>query len=86
VLDGRLRSRGHGGELARDAPGAQRARRDPATLRVTDAMLPGVVSPPGKWWSTAGEEGAVANLLSPSAWSPWGQPAYNDTFVVISAA
>ncbi|WP_161988316.1 hypothetical protein [Elioraea sp. Yellowstone] len=49
-------------------------------------MLPGVVSPPGKWWSTAGEEGAVANLLSPSAWSPWGQPAYNDTFVVISAA
>lgn len=58
----------------------------PATLHVTDAMLPGVVALPGKWWSTAGEEGAVANLLSPSSWSPWGQPAYNDTFVVVSAA
>jgi anaerobic selenocysteine-containing dehydrogenase len=57
----------------------------PATLHVTDAMLPGVVALPGKWWSTAGEEGAVANLLSPSSWSPWGQPAYNDTFVAVSA-
>lgn len=57
----------------------------PATLHVTDATLPGVVALPGKWWSTAGEDGPVANLLSPSSWSPWGQPAYNDTFVTVSA-
>ena len=29
------------------------------------------------------EEGAVANLLSPSEWSPGGEPAYNDTFVEV---
>jgi anaerobic selenocysteine-containing dehydrogenase len=55
----------------------------PATLRVSDAVLPGVVSLPGKWWSPPEEEGAVANLLSPSAWSPGGQPAYNDIFVEV---
>ena len=29
---------------------------------------------------------AVANLLAPSAWSPGGQPAYNDTRVMVTAA
>lgn len=73
--------------LVDGAPVALRNERAaiPATLHVTDEMLPGVVALPGKWWSTAGEEGAVANLLSPSSWSPWGQPAYNDIFVAVSA-
>lgn len=52
-------------------------------LRVTDSVHPGVVSLPGKWWSVPGETGAVANLLTPSAWSPGGQPAYNETFVEV---
>jgi anaerobic selenocysteine-containing dehydrogenase len=57
----------------------------PAMLRVTDAVAPGVVALPGKWWSLPEEDGAVANLLSPSAWSPGGQPAYNDIFVEVVA-
>jgi anaerobic selenocysteine-containing dehydrogenase len=58
----------------------------PATLRVTDRVLPGVVALPGKWWSLPEEDGAVANLLSPSRWSPGGQPAYNETFVEVIGA
>ncbi len=54
-----------------------------AALRVGDTVLAGVVALPGKWWSQPGEEGAVGNLLSPSAWSPGGQPAFNDTFVEV---
>jgi anaerobic selenocysteine-containing dehydrogenase len=54
-----------------------------ATLRVSDAVAPGVVSLPGKWWSLPEEAGAAANLLGPSSWSPGGQPAYNDTFVEV---
>lgn len=54
-----------------------------ATLHVTDAVAPGVVALPGKWWTLPEEDDAVANLLSPSAWSPGGQPAYNDTFVEV---
>jgi anaerobic selenocysteine-containing dehydrogenase len=57
-----------------------------ATLRVTDAVIPGVVSLPGKWWGVPERPGAVANVLSPSAWSPGGQPAFNDTFVEVVGA
>jgi anaerobic selenocysteine-containing dehydrogenase len=57
-----------------------------AQLKVTDAVRPGVVSLPGKWWGEPAETAAVANLLTPSTWSPGGQPAYNDTFVVVSEA
>lgn len=32
------------------------------------------------------ETGAVANFLSPSAWSPGGQPANSDIFVYIAPA
>lgn len=39
----------------------------------------------GKWWDDAGE-GAVSNVLSPSAWSPSGQPNFNETFVLVDAA
>jgi anaerobic selenocysteine-containing dehydrogenase len=57
-----------------------------AWLRVTPDVCPGVVALPGKWWRQPVETGAVANLLTPSAWSPGGQPAYNDTFVSVVAA
>lgn len=54
-------------------------------LRVTADTRPGVVCLPGKWWSVPLETGALANTLSPSTWSPGGQPAYNETFVEVSA-
>jgi anaerobic selenocysteine-containing dehydrogenase len=57
-----------------------------AWLRVTADVRPGVVALPGKWWGQPEETGAVANLLTPSLWSPGGQPAYNDTFVQVTAA
>lgn len=52
-------------------------------LRVTEEVRPGIVVLPGKWWSKPDETSAVSNLLTPSAWSPGGQPAYNDTFVLV---
>ena len=57
-----------------------------AALQITDKVRPGVVALPGKWWSQPVETGAVANLLTPSAWSPGGQPAYNDTFATVKSA
>jgi anaerobic selenocysteine-containing dehydrogenase len=55
-------------------------------VRTTDTLRPGVVALPGKWWSVPEEESALANLLTPSSWSPGGQPAYNDTFVEVRPA
>ena len=52
-------------------------------VRVTDHVHRGVVVLPGKWWGFPEETGALANLLTPSAWTPGGQPAYNDTFVEV---
>jgi anaerobic selenocysteine-containing dehydrogenase len=49
-----------------------------AVLRVSDDIREGTVALPGKWWNEA------ANLLTPSAYSPGGQPAYNDTYVDVS--
>ena len=57
-----------------------------AWLRVTGDIRPGVVALPGKWWGHPAETGAVANVLTRSEWSPGGQPAYNDTFVQVTAA
>jgi anaerobic selenocysteine-containing dehydrogenase len=57
-----------------------------AWLKVTDAVPPGVIALPGKWWGHPADSSAVANLLTPSVWSPGGQPAYNDTFVAVAAA
>jgi anaerobic selenocysteine-containing dehydrogenase len=54
-----------------------------ATLRVTDTVRPGVVALPGKWWGEPAEGSAVGNLLTPSAWSPSGQPAFNDVRVEV---
>jgi hypothetical protein len=58
----------------------------PATLRTTDAVIDGVVSLAGKWWSQPEDQGAVSNMLSPSAWSPGGQPAFNEIFVEVIKA
>ncbi len=57
-----------------------------AALAVTDAICAGAVALAGKWWSEPPETDAVVNLLSPSSWSPGGQPAYNDTFVEVERA
>lgn len=54
-----------------------------AALRVTATMHPGIVALPGKWWSVLEEPEAVANLLTPGAWAPHGQPAYNDVYVEV---
>lgn len=56
-----------------------------AVLEITDRICPGALAMAGKWWSEPAETAAVANLLSPSTWSPGGQPAYNDTFVDVAA-
>ncbi|MFC0387725.1 molybdopterin-containing oxidoreductase family protein [Muricoccus vinaceus] len=55
-----------------------------AHLTVVDGMHHGVVALPGKWWNMAmaGPRSAVNDLTVP-AWSPAGQPAYNETFVEI---
>jgi anaerobic selenocysteine-containing dehydrogenase len=55
-----------------------------AWLKITDDICPGVVALAGKWWGGL-DGGAVANVLTASAWSPGGQPAYNDTFVRVIA-
>jgi anaerobic selenocysteine-containing dehydrogenase len=55
-----------------------------ATLRLTDAILPGVVALEGKWWDQPEDTAAVSNLLSKPIWSPAGQPAFNDTFVQVA--
>jgi len=57
-----------------------------AALHITNNVCSGVVSLPGKWWSRPTETGAVGNMLTPSSWSPGGQPAYNDTFVEVESA
>ena len=57
-----------------------------ATLAVTDVIRAGAVALAGQWWSEPAETGATANLLSPSSWSPGGQPAYNDTFIEVVTA
>lgn len=53
-----------------------------AWARITDGVRSGVVALPGKWWG-AEASGAASNLLTPSAWSPGGQPAYNEAWVEV---
>lgn len=55
-----------------------------AWIRITDGVRPGVVALPGKWWGTEASP-AVGNVLTPSAWSPGGQPAYNEAWVEVRA-
>lgn len=54
-------------------------------LDVTEDIRPGVVVLDGKWWRGTDGGGAVANRLAPAAWTPSGQPAYNDVFVEVVA-
>jgi anaerobic selenocysteine-containing dehydrogenase len=56
-----------------------------ARLRVTAGLRPGVASLEGKWWSAPADTAAELNMLTPSRWSPAGQPAYNETYVRIEA-
>lgn len=55
-----------------------------ARLRLGDDTSAGVAVLVGKWWS-ADVGGAGVNGLAPAAWSPGGQPAYNETFVDVVA-
>lgn len=55
-------------------------------VNVTESVRPGILALAGKWWGAKEHGGAVANLLSPSRWSPEGQPAYNETFVDVEPA
>lgn len=62
----------------RNGRGALRVR-----LAVGDAMHRGVVALPGKWWDAdLGTSSSVNDLATP-AWSPAGQPAYNEAFVEV---
>jgi len=54
-------------------------------LLVSDIITPGAVTLVGKWWSEPEETAVLSNMLTPSSWSPGGQPAYNDTFVEVEA-
>lgn len=58
-----------------NASGSVRAR-----AAVTDDVIRGVATLPGKWW-IRDVGGAGVNALTPAAWSPGGQPAFNETFV-----
>ncbi len=55
-------------------------------LDVNDSVPPGIVALPGKWWILPDDTSAVTNRLMAPAWSPGGQPAYNEIFVEVSAA
>lgn len=57
-----------------------------ARLRIGGAVPSGTVALPGKWWSAQDPGGGVSNALSPSAWSPGGQPAFNEIFVEVAAS
>ena len=54
-------------------------------LKVSDAVRPGVATMEGKWWEQD-KPLAAMNLLTPSRWSPAGQPAYNEVFVTVEPA
>jgi hypothetical protein len=48
--------------------------------------MAGVVSLAGRWWNVPEDQGPIANILGPSAWTPGGQPAFNDVFVEVVRA
>ena len=56
------------------------------TLQVTDTIRRGTVALEGKWWRYPYETAAVANRLTPRAWTASGQPAYNDIFLDVFPA
>jgi len=54
-----------------------------AHLKVSDTVRAGVILLEGKWWDGGSREAPSMNRLTPSLWSPGGQPAYNEAFVTI---
>jgi anaerobic selenocysteine-containing dehydrogenase len=56
-----------------------------AVLKVSDTLRSGIVSLEGKWWDGDDPSAAPMNRLTLSRWSPAGQPAYNETYVVVEA-
>jgi anaerobic selenocysteine-containing dehydrogenase len=55
------------------------------TVKVSGDVRPGVALAEGKWWESD-KPAAALNRLTPSQWSPAGQPAYNDVFITVEAA
>jgi anaerobic selenocysteine-containing dehydrogenase len=53
-----------------------------AVLKLSDGVRPGLVCFEGKWWEEEGPHHQM-NSLTPSQWSPAGQPAYNEVYVRI---
>ena len=62
------------------------AARVEAVLKVSDTLRAGVLALEGKWWDGDEPSAAAMNRLTPSAWSPAGQPAYNETYVTVEPA
>ena len=62
------------------------AARLEAVLKVSDGLRAGILSLEGKWWDWDDPSAAAMNRLTPSAWSPAGQPAYNETYVTVEPA
>ncbi len=54
-------------------------------LAVNEALRPGVAAMEGKWWEHDKPQAAM-NALTPSRWSPAGQPAYNEVFITVAPA
>jgi len=52
-------------------------------LTLTDEIHRRVVALPGKWWIANGGTSVTVNDLMAPAWSPAGQPAYNEVFVEV---
>ena len=62
------------------------AARIEAVLKVSAGVRAGILSLEGKWWDGDDPAAAAMNRLTPSAWSPAGQPAYNETYVTVEPA
>jgi anaerobic selenocysteine-containing dehydrogenase len=62
------------------------AARVEAVLKVSDTLCAGVLALEGKWWDGDEPSAAAMNRLTPSVWSPAGQPAYNETYVTVEPA
>ncbi len=52
-------------------------------LAVSDAVREGVVTLEGKLWDEGRADAVPLNRLTPSKWSPAGQPAYNEAWVMV---
>ena len=53
-----------------------------AVLKLSDGVKPGIACFQGLWWEDDGAR-HVMNSLTPSLWSPGGQPAFNEVYVKV---